>query len=99
MDDRTAWNKVFRRSFWDAHKLAFPEGVLYEDTPVIVPAHVLATSVDVLDVVVYYWREREGASKSITQRRDEVRGFVDRLAGVRQVSKFLAKHKQRKMMP
>ncbi len=97
MDDRTAWNKVFRRSFWDAHELAFPEGVLYEDTPVIVPAHVLATSVDVLDVVVYYWREREGASKSITQRRDEVRGFIDRLAGVRQVSTFLAKHKQRKI--
>ena len=44
MDDRTAWNKVFRRSFWDQHKLAFPEGVLYEDTPVIVPAHVLATA-------------------------------------------------------
>jgi CDP-glycerol glycerophosphotransferase len=97
MDDRTAWNKVFRRSFWDAHSLAFPEGVLYEDTPVIVPAHVLAQSVDALDVPVYYWREREGADKSITQRRDEVRGFVDRLAGVRQVSDFLASHKQRKI--
>ncbi|MGX6602476.1 bifunctional glycosyltransferase/CDP-glycerol:glycerophosphate glycerophosphotransferase [Micromonosporaceae bacterium Da 78-11] len=97
MDDRTAWNKVFRRSFWDAHKLAFPEGVLYEDTPVIVPAHVLAKQVDALDVPVYFWREREGADKSITQRRDEVRGFVDRLAGVRQVSDFLAKHKQRKI--
>ena len=97
MDDRTAWNKVFRRSFWNAHRLAFPEGVLYEDTPVIVPAHVLAKSVDVLDVPVYYWREREGADKSITQRRDEVRGFVDRLAGVRQVSTFLATHNQRKI--
>ena len=97
MDDRTAWNKVFRRSFWDQHRLAFPEGVLYEDTPVIVPAHVLAKSVDALDVPVYYWREREGADKSITQRRGEVRGFVDRLAGVRQVSAFLAQHKQKKI--
>ena len=97
MDDRTAWNKIFRRSFWDQHRLAFPEGVLYEDTPVIVPAHVLAKSVDALDVPVYYWREREGADKSITQRRDEVRGFVDRLAGVRQVSDFLAQHKQKKI--
>ncbi|WP_045740033.1 bifunctional glycosyltransferase/CDP-glycerol:glycerophosphate glycerophosphotransferase [Actinoplanes rectilineatus] len=97
MDDRTAWNKVFRRSFWDQHKLAFPEGVLYEDTPVTVPAHVLAKSVDVLDVPVYYWREREGQSKSITQRRDEVRGFIDRLAGVEQVSRFLAKRKQHKI--
>lgn len=97
MDDRTAWNKIFRRSFWDQHKLAFPEGVLYEDTPVMVPAHVLAKSVDILDVPVYYWREREGADKSITQRRDEIRGFIDRLAGVEQVSKFLAKHKQNKL--
>ncbi|MEV6298138.1 CDP-glycerol glycerophosphotransferase family protein [Actinoplanes sp. NPDC051861] len=97
MDDRTAWNKIFRRKFWDKHKLAFPEGVLYEDTPVIVPAHVLAKTVDVLDVPVYYWREREGQDKSITQRRDEVRGFVDRLAGVEQVSRFLAKHKQHKI--
>jgi CDP-glycerol glycerophosphotransferase len=97
MDDRTAWNKIFRRSFWDAHKFAFPEGVLYEDTPVMVPAHVLAKSVDALDVPVYYWREREGQSKSITQRRDEVRGFIDRLAGVRQVSSFLAQHKQKKI--
>jgi CDP-glycerol glycerophosphotransferase len=97
MDDRTAWNKVFRRSFWDAHRLRFPEGVLYEDTPVIVPAHVLARSVDVLDVPVYYWREREGPDRSITQRREEVRGFVDRMAGVASVSRFLAQHKQRKI--
>ncbi|NMO50353.1 CDP-glycerol:glycerophosphate glycerophosphotransferase [Actinoplanes sp. TBRC 11911] len=97
MDDRTAWNKVFRRSFWDAHELAFPEGVLYEDIPVTVPAHVLAKSVDVLDVPVYYWREREGAEKSITQRRGEVRGFLDRLAGVREVSRFLGEQRQRKL--
>ncbi|MEU8236986.1 bifunctional glycosyltransferase family 2 protein/CDP-glycerol:glycerophosphate glycerophosphotransferase [Actinoplanes missouriensis] len=97
MDDRTAWNKVFRRSFWDQHELAFPEGVLYEDTPVMVPAHVLAKSVDVLDVPVYYWREREGADKSITQRRDEIKGFIDRLAGVESVSRFLGKHKQQKL--
>ncbi|HEX8344132.1 MAG TPA: glycosyltransferase, partial [Actinoplanes sp.] len=97
LDDRTAWNKVFHRRFFDAHELRFPEGVLYEDTPVIVPAHVLAKSVDVLQIPVYYWREREGADKSITQRRDEVKGFVDRLAGVSRVSRFLAKQGQRKI--
>lgn len=97
LDDRTAWNKVFQRRFWDAHKLRFPEGVLYEDTPVIVPAHVLAKSVDVLEAPVYYWREREGVDKSITQRRDEVRGFVDRLAGVEGVSRFLGKHGQHRI--
>ncbi|OCC07992.1 CDP-glycerol glycerophosphotransferase family protein [Streptomyces sp. PTY087I2] len=84
--DRVAWNKVFRRSFWDAHAFAFPEGRLYEDTPVMIPAHYLAGSVDVLAEHVYYWRVREG---SITRRRTDVRGVRDRIAACEQVSAFL----------
>ncbi|MGW1297373.1 CDP-glycerol glycerophosphotransferase family protein [Streptomyces sp. NPDC002533] len=84
--DRVAWNKVFRRSFWDAHGFAFPEGRLYEDTPVMIPAHYLAASVDVLAEHVYYWRVREG---SITRRRTDVRGVRDRIAACEQVSAFL----------
>src|SRR5690606_21489276 len=92
--DRTAWKKVFRRQFWDEHELRFPEGVLYEDGPVMLPAHVLATSVDVLNIPIYYWRERQGGDKSITQRRDEVTNFLDRLAGVVSVSRFLGEQRQ-----
>ncbi|MFI1786075.1 bifunctional glycosyltransferase/CDP-glycerol:glycerophosphate glycerophosphotransferase [Streptomyces rubiginosohelvolus] len=84
--DRVAWNKVFRRSFWDAHAFAFPEGRLYEDTPVMIPAHYLAGSVDVLAEHVYYWRVREG---SITRRRTDVTGVRDRIAACEQVSAFL----------
>ncbi|MFB8383028.1 bifunctional glycosyltransferase/CDP-glycerol:glycerophosphate glycerophosphotransferase [Streptomyces rubiginosohelvolus] len=84
--DRVAWNKVFRRSFWDAHGFAFPEGRLYEDTPVMIPAHHLAGSVDVLAEHVYYWRVREG---SITRRRTDVTGVRDRIAACEQVSAFL----------
>lgn len=84
--DRVAWNKVFRRSFWDAHGFAFPEGKLYEDTPVMIPAHHLAGSVDVLHEHVYYWRVREG---SITRRRTDVTGVRDRIAACEQVSAFL----------
>ena len=40
--DRPAWNKVWRRSFWDKHEFRFPEGRTYEDTPVTIPAHFLA---------------------------------------------------------
>ncbi|MFC6061576.1 bifunctional glycosyltransferase/CDP-glycerol:glycerophosphate glycerophosphotransferase [Streptomyces ochraceiscleroticus] len=85
--DRVAWNKVFRRTFWDRHRLAFPEGVLYEDTPLTIPAHFLAEAVDVLHEHVYYWRIREG---SITRRRTDVKGVRDRLAAVDGVSRFLA---------
>ncbi|MFD3972035.1 CDP-glycerol glycerophosphotransferase family protein [Streptomyces cyaneofuscatus] len=84
--DRVAWNKVFRRSFWDRHAFAFPEGKLYEDTPVMIPAHYLADSVDVLAEHVYYWRVREG---SITRRRTDVTGVRDRIAACEQVSAFL----------
>ncbi|GFM97467.1 hypothetical protein Sfulv_22780 [Streptomyces fulvorobeus] len=85
--DRVAWNKVFRRSFWDRHAFTFPEGRLYEDTPVMIPAHYLAGSVDVLHEHVYHWRVREG---SITRRRTDVTGVRDRIAACEQVSAFLA---------
>jgi CDP-glycerol glycerophosphotransferase len=47
--DRTAWNKLFRRSFWQAHGWRFPEGRYNEDIPVILRAHFAARSVDVLE--------------------------------------------------
>ena len=88
--DRTAWNKLFRRSFWDLHGFRFPEGVYYEDIPVTLPAHYLARSVDVIDQTVYLWRVREGDDLSITQRRTETKALRDRTAAVDFVSRFLA---------
>ncbi|MDQ8705804.1 bifunctional glycosyltransferase family 2 protein/CDP-glycerol:glycerophosphate glycerophosphotransferase [Streptomyces sp. LHD-70] len=85
--DRIACNKVFRREFWDRHELAFPEGVLFEDTPVIVPAHFLADSVDVLHDTVYLWRDRDG---SITNRRTTPRAVEERTAACTTASAFLA---------
>jgi CDP-glycerol glycerophosphotransferase len=87
--DRTAWNKLFRRSFWDEHGFRFPRGVYYEDTPVTLPAHFLARSVDVVSQTVYLWRTREGGDFSITQRRAETKPLRDRVAACDQVSRFL----------
>jgi CDP-glycerol glycerophosphotransferase len=80
--DRTAWNKLWRRSFWDAHGLRFPEGRIYEDIPVTLPLHFAADAVDIIAEPVYRYRIREGADRSITQRRAEVRALRDRLAAV-----------------
>ncbi|MEU9761082.1 CDP-glycerol glycerophosphotransferase family protein [Streptomyces sp. NPDC047987] len=88
--DRIACNKVFRRSFWDEHAFAFPVGALYEDIPVVLPAHFLARSVDVLKDTVYHWRERAG---SVTSRRAVVRGIQDRASHVLGVSAFLDEHR------
>ncbi|MFC7220512.1 CDP-glycerol glycerophosphotransferase family protein [Streptomyces polyrhachis] len=89
--DRIACNKVFRRDFWEKNALRFPEGVLNEDIPVVMPAHYLAASVDTIGEICYFWRLREGeAAPSITQRRTEVKAIEDRVKAVQWVSDFLA---------
>ncbi|NEE50638.1 hypothetical protein G3M55_39290, partial [Streptomyces sp. SID8455] len=87
LGDRIACNKVFRRAFWDEHSFAFPTGVLYEDIAVVLPAHFLARSVDVVEEPVYHWRDRDG---SITTRRAVPQGIRDRVTAVTTVSDFLA---------
>ncbi|NGO77346.1 glycosyltransferase [Streptomyces sp. YC504] len=86
LGDRIACNKVFRRDFWDRHAFAFPEGVLFEDIPVVLPAHFEARSVDVLSDTVYLWRDRDG---SISNRRAVPRAIKDRTASVASASRYL----------
>ncbi|MHA5050515.1 bifunctional glycosyltransferase/CDP-glycerol:glycerophosphate glycerophosphotransferase [Streptomyces sp. SD15] len=94
--DRTVWNKLFRRSFWDYHYIEFPEGVLYEDSWVNMFAHFRAAKVDVITDIVYFWRRREGgAAPSITQRHTELSNLQDRVAAVQSVSRFLAERRSR----
>src|SRR3954452_833787 len=93
MADRIVPNKLWRRSFWEGHELRFPEGVVHEDIPVVLPAQFLARAVDVIAEPVYYYRIRGGDSDndlSITQRRAELKMLEDRLAAVEHVSGFLA---------
>ncbi|HET7578174.1 MAG TPA: bifunctional glycosyltransferase family 2 protein/CDP-glycerol:glycerophosphate glycerophosphotransferase [Bacillales bacterium] len=90
--DTTAWNKLFKKSFWDEHQFHFPEGMLYEDLPVTIPAHYLSASTDVISDVVYYWRFRDGEDQSITQKRHELQNFLDRLKAVKMVDAFFEEH-------
>jgi CDP-glycerol glycerophosphotransferase len=95
--DRTAWNKLFRRTFWDRHGFRFPEGRIHEDIPVTIPAHFSAASVDVIAEPVYYWRVRHsGGDLSITQRRLEKRALLDRLAAIEEVRDHLVEHGPRR---
>ncbi|GGQ72320.1 glycosyltransferase family 2 protein [Kitasatospora griseola] len=87
--DRTAWNKVYRRSFHASAGLEYPEGMLYEDAPVSIPHHFLAKSVDVLSEPVYHWRIREDGDRSITQRRTDPRGLADRVRSIELVRGWL----------
>ncbi|WP_165975322.1 CDP-glycerol glycerophosphotransferase family protein [Actinomadura rubrisoli] len=84
--DRTPWNKVYRRTFWQRAGLEFPEG-FYEDPPVTARAHALAGSVDVLIDTVYYWRKRPG---SITEDRYAWDNLSQRMRSARTVRDGLA---------
>lgn len=75
--DRMVWNKVYRRTFWDAGGYQFPP-IRYEDYPVTLPAHLEASTVDVLSDKVYLWRQRL-AEDSITQRSLELDNLKDRI--------------------
>jgi glycosyltransferase involved in cell wall biosynthesis len=78
LGDVFAWNKLFRRSFWESAALSWPEGVRYEDQPTTTRAY-LAGRFDVLPSVVYHWRIRDDGS-SITQQRASVADLTDRFA-------------------
>lgn len=88
--DRMAWNKVYRRAFWDEHALEFP-AMLYEDYPVSIKAHILARSVDALEQPVCYWRERDGGEPSITQRAWRLENLQDRIDSALKVLDALEK--------
>ncbi len=90
--DTTAWNKLFRRSFYLDNGYQWVEGRLYEDIPVTAPAHFQANKVAFLDKVVYKWRERDGQSASITQKRMELPNFRDRFSAVKAVDEFFDKN-------
>ncbi len=89
MYDTTSWNKVFRTRFWTEAGLRFEPGVTYEDIPVMIAAHVRASSVDVLKAPVYWWRRRIDSDASITQRRFEVDNLRDRMDAIDAVQEIL----------
>lgn len=77
LGDVFAWNKLFRRSFWDQADLSWPEGVRYEDQPTTTVAYLRARRFGILPDIVYVWRIRRDGS-SITQQRSSLQDLEDR---------------------
>jgi CDP-glycerol glycerophosphotransferase len=96
LSDRIVPNKLWRRSFWDAQGFRFPEGILHEDIPIVVPAQFLARSVDVIADPVYFYRVRQHGALSITQRRLEPHALLSRIEAVSRASEHLGGHAGRK---
>ncbi len=78
LGDVFAWNKLYRRSWWDRLGLTWPEGIRYEDQPTATQAY-LGGQFDVLSDDVYHWRIRDDGS-SITQQRGSIDDLRDRWA-------------------
>lgn len=87
--DTTAWNKIYRLDFIRQYSLYFPEKMLYEDMPMVVPMYALARTVDVFDEVMYLWRERDEGAPSITQATAQKNNFTDRVKGMKMILRSL----------
>ena len=68
LGDVFAWNKMFRRSFWDAADLRFPEHTSYQDQPTLTRAFLSAARFDVLTDMVYQWMVRPDMTSATQQR-------------------------------
>jgi CDP-glycerol glycerophosphotransferase len=90
--DISVWNKLFRRSFWDANGLYYPEKMVWEDIQLMTRAHVLAKAVDVIPDYIYYWRERQAGELSITQNRTDIQNLRDRITALLAIDGFLREH-------
>ena len=90
MRDRMIWNKVYRRSFWDAGGYEFP-AIRYEDYMVTLRAYLEAPAVDVFSDHVYFWRDRESGD-SITQQAARADNALDRFLSAMMVLDVLDDH-------
>lgn len=64
---RPCWNKAFNRDFWNRCGIRFPDVPRSNDIVPMVTAYVKAERIDVIDNVVYLYRDRPGGS-SMTSR-------------------------------
>lgn len=83
MYDTTAWNKLFKASFFKENNLRFLEGMLYEDIPCMMKAHLLSKQTNIILDYVYKWRLRDNTkNRSITQNRHDKQNLLDRVKSV-----------------
>lgn len=79
LGDVFAWNKLYRREFWEGNGFSWPEGTRYEDQPMLTRAYLQARLIAVVPEIVYHWRIRTDGT-SITQQRASLTDLRDRWA-------------------
>ena len=71
LGDVFAWDKMFRRSFWDDAGLSWPEATRYEDQPTTTAAF-LRGRFDVIPDYVCHWRIHDYVTAATKHRASEV---------------------------
>lgn len=89
MVNTIATSKVYRRSFWDAQKFEFPEGLLFEDQALTMAAFTSARGIDVRSYVGINWRIRGG---STTNNATQPRNLRDHHTAVQRSLEILEEH-------
>jgi glycosyltransferase involved in cell wall biosynthesis len=56
-----AWNKVYRKAYFDQIGLRYPKGLWYEDLPVTLPLFANTDCIGHVDETLYHYRQRTGS--------------------------------------
>ena len=88
--DGTVGNRLIRTSFYRKSGISFPEGMLYEDVPVITKLNCMSKKTALLRKWGYCWRIRKG---SISQQQFNRANVADRITALRQMKKMAAELK------
>lgn len=89
LDDDLLGNKLFKKTFWDARVTPIPEGVLFEQQEATARAFVRACRFDVLEEVVYLWRQRNKGVPAAQGEQARI-DLEDRLKMALNVTKLVA---------
>lgn len=86
---RPCWNKAFDREFWERHEIRFPDVPRSNDIVPMVTAYVKAQKIDVIDDVVYLYRDRPG-STSMTSKASSSASFLSYVSQEKVCARLIA---------
>lgn len=81
--DSTPWNKLISWDFWKTNRLSWPLHVYFEDLILSSKIMALGAKVVLTPKIIYLWRVRVNAARSITQTHAEIRTLRDRVSAAR----------------
>ncbi len=88
--DTLSTNKCYRREFLVESNLTFPKRIHYEDLLFSAQAYLAASRITLIPNTVYFWNVVEKTEKkSISNRRNEINNFADRVEIHRRIDKIL----------